>query len=69
VHYLLRADDGIYRCRSWSALVERLVWAHEQGYKSAKVRRCAWEVDRALMPPESAALVEAATALALAGKR
>jgi hypothetical protein len=65
VPYLLVADHSVYRCRSWDQLVERLVWAHRQGYRSAKARRTAWEEDRPLLPSEAVALVEAATELAL----
>jgi hypothetical protein len=67
VAYLLHADDHVYRCRTWHDLAERLVWAHRQGFGSAKARRTAWEEDRPLLPSEAVALVEAATELALAG--
>jgi hypothetical protein len=66
VAYLLQADDHIYRCRSWDQLAERLLWAHRQGFRSAKARRTAWEEDRPLLPSEAVALVAAATELALA---
>jgi hypothetical protein len=36
VPYLLQADENTYRCRDWDHLVERLVWAHRSGYKTAK---------------------------------
>jgi hypothetical protein len=68
VSYLLLADDRVYRCRNWDDLTERLVWAHPQGFTSAKARRTAWEEDRPLLPSEATALVEAATAFALAGE-
>jgi hypothetical protein len=66
VAYLLLADDKTYRCRSWSDLTNRLVWAHRNGYNSARARRTGWETDTPLLPSEARALVEAATALALA---
>jgi hypothetical protein len=65
VPYLLRADDHTYRCRSWEQLVERLVWAHRSGYTTAKARRTTMDSDRPLFPSEAAALVEAATQVAL----
>jgi hypothetical protein len=64
VRYLLEADGHIFVCRGWDALVNRLVWAHGEGYKTAKARCCGWENDRPLMPSECAALVEEATAVA-----
>jgi hypothetical protein len=69
VTYLLLADDKTYRCRNWDDLTERLVWAHRQGFTSAKARRTAWEEDRPLLPSEAVALVEAATDLAAAFHR
>jgi hypothetical protein len=54
------------RCWTWDDLTERLLWAYRQGFKSAKARRTAWEEDRPFLPSEAAALVEAATELALA---
>jgi hypothetical protein len=68
VRYLLLADGNTYVCRGWDALVEGLVWAREQGYKSAKARCCGWELDRPLLPSECAELVEAATRVALAAR-
>ena len=65
--YLLLADDKTYRCRSWEDLARRLVWAHQQGFRSARARRTAWEEDRPLLPSEAVALVERATKLALVG--
>jgi hypothetical protein len=67
VAYLLLADSKTFRCRNWNDLAQRLIWAHQQGITMAKARRTAWEEDRPLLPSEAAALVEAATALALAG--
>jgi hypothetical protein len=66
VPYLLLADDHTYRCRHWDQLVERLVWAHQNGYRTAKERRTAWESDRPLIRSEATALVDAATRVALA---
>ena len=62
--YLLLADDHTYRCRNWEQLVERLVWAHQNGYRTAKARRTTWESDRPLIPSEAAALVDAGTKVA-----
>jgi hypothetical protein len=45
--------------------VERLVWAHRHGYGTAKARRTTMDTDRPLKPSEAAALVEAATKIAL----
>jgi hypothetical protein len=67
VSYLLLADDKTYRCRNWDDLAKRLVWARDQGFRSARAGRTAWEEDRPLLPSEAIALVEAATELALAG--
>ncbi len=36
--YLLLADDHVFKCRSWDGLADKLVWAHDQGYQSAKAR-------------------------------
>ena len=66
--YLLLADEHTYRCRNRDQLVQRLVWAHKNGYRAAKARRTAWESDRPLIPSEAAALVEAATRVALADR-
>jgi hypothetical protein len=66
VGYLLLADSHTFVCRIWSELAARLVWAHEQGYTSAKARCCASsDVDRPLLPSERARLVDEATRLAL----
>jgi hypothetical protein len=65
VAYLLLADDHTCRCRTWNQLAERLLWAHRQGFTSAKARHTAWEEDRPLLPSEAAALIETATELAL----
>jgi hypothetical protein len=63
VAYLLLADDRVYRCRTGGDLAERLVWAHRQGFRSAKASRTAWEEDRPLLPSEAAALVAGAGCL------
>lgn len=47
-------------------MAERLVWAHRQGFNSAKARRTAFDSDTPLLPSEAHALVERATELALA---
>jgi hypothetical protein len=65
VSYLLLADQHVFSCPNWDALVDRLVWARGQGYATAKARRCSAFTDRPLIRSESMALVEAATALAL----
>jgi hypothetical protein len=65
VPYLLFADDHTYRCRSWQQLVERLAWAHRSGYATAKARHTTMDSDRPLIPSQAAALVEAATKVAL----
>jgi hypothetical protein len=65
VPYVLLADQRTYRCRNWDQLVERLVWAHQAGYTTAKARRTTMDSDRPLIPSEAAALVETATKVAL----
>jgi hypothetical protein len=65
--YLLLADDETYRCPTWGDLAKRLVWAHRQGFTSAKARHTGWEEDRPLLPSEAVALIEMARKLALAG--
>jgi hypothetical protein len=67
VPYLLLADEHTYGCRNWGDLAARLVWAHQRGYATAKARRTTLDSDRPLIPSEAAALVEAATRVALAG--
>jgi hypothetical protein len=69
VRYLLEADGHVFVCRGRNALVNRLVWARDQGYTSAKARCCGWESDRPLLPSERADLIEAATVVALAAER
>ena len=64
--YMLLAAKHSYGCRTWDDLVDRLVWARDQGYTSAKARQANGSVDRPLVPSECAALVEAATARVLA---
>jgi hypothetical protein len=44
--YLLLADQHAYVCRSWDALVHKLVWAHGHGDTTAKARRCSPFTDR-----------------------
>lgn len=66
--YLLLADQHAYTCRTWDALVDKLVWARGQGYATAKARRSTGFTDRPVMPSEAAALVEAATEVALAAE-
>ena len=65
--YLLLADSHTYACRSWDDLAAKLVWAREEGYKTAKARRANGWVDRPLLPSEQVRLVEDATRLALTG--
>jgi hypothetical protein len=66
VRYLLVADSHTYVCRTWDDLAARLVWAREQGYRTAKARLTAADFDRPLLPSEQAKLVDDATRLALA---
>jgi hypothetical protein len=66
VGYLLLADSRTYGCRSWDELVDRLLWAREQGFGQAKARFANGDVDRPLIPSEQSRLVEAATARFLA---
>jgi len=63
--YLLLADSHTFVCRSWDDLAARLVWAREEGYRTAKARRANGYVDRPLWPSEQARLVAEATRLAL----
>jgi hypothetical protein len=65
VRYLLLADSHTFTCRTWDDLAARLVWAREEGYRSAKARRANGFVDRPLLPSEKVRLVEEATRLAL----
>jgi hypothetical protein len=65
VSYLLLADSRTFVCRTWDDLAARLLWAREEGYRTAKARRANGYVDRPLLPSEQARLVEAATHLAL----
>jgi hypothetical protein len=65
VAYLLVADSDTYVCRTWNDLAARLAWAREEGYATAKARRANGRVDRPLLPPEQARLVEDATRLVL----
>ena len=60
--YLLLADSHTYVCWSWDDLGTRLVWARDQGYRSAKARRANGWVDRPLLASEQAQLVQDATA-------
>ena len=63
--YLLLADSHTFVCRTWDDLAGRLVWAHREGYSTAKARRANGYVDRPLLPSEQARLVRDATRLAL----
>jgi hypothetical protein len=65
VGYVLLADSQTYTCRTWDDLAAKLVWAREQGYRSAKARWANGYVDRPLLPSEQVRLVEEATRLAL----
>jgi hypothetical protein len=65
VGYLLLADAHTFVCRTWDDLAARLVWARQQGYRTAKARRANGYLDRPLLPSEQAMLVEEATRLAL----
>jgi hypothetical protein len=65
VGYLLLADSHTFVCRTWDDLAARLVWARQQGYRTAKARRANGYLDRPLLPSEQAMLVEEATRLAL----
>jgi hypothetical protein len=65
VGYLLLADSHTFVCRSWDDLAAKLVWARQEGYRTAKARRANGYVDRPLMPSEQMRLVDDATRLAL----
>jgi hypothetical protein len=52
-------------CRTWDELAARLVWAHQEGYVTAKARQANGYVDRPLLPSEQARLVQEAALLAL----
>jgi hypothetical protein len=65
VGYLLLADSHTYLCRTWDDLAARLVWAREQGYRTAKARRANAYMDRPLLPSEKLRLVDDATRLVL----
>jgi hypothetical protein len=65
VSYLLLVDSHTFVCRTWDDLAARLVWARQQGYRTAKARLTAADFDRPLLPSEQARLVEEATRLAL----
>jgi hypothetical protein len=39
VGYLLLADSHRFICRTWDALAARLVWARNEGYRTANARR------------------------------
>jgi hypothetical protein len=62
VAYRLLADSRTYGCRTWEELVDRLLWAREHGFETAKARYANGDVDRPLIPSEQAWLIEAATA-------
>ncbi len=61
--YLLLADSQTVVCRSWDDLAARLVWARQEGYRTAKARRANGYVDRPLLASEQPR-VEQATTLA-----
>ena len=63
--YLLLADSHIFTCRTWDDLAAKLLWARQQGYRTAQARRANGYVDRPLLPSEQMQLVEEATRLAL----
>jgi hypothetical protein len=65
VGYLLLADSHTYVCRTWDELAAQLVWAREKGYRTAKARLTAADLDRPLLPSEQARLVDEATRLVL----
>jgi hypothetical protein len=45
-------------CRLWDDLAARLVWARQEGYRTAKPRQANGYVDRPLMPSEQMHLIE-----------
>jgi hypothetical protein len=45
---LLLADSRTFVCRTWDDLAGRLVWARQQGYRTAKARRANRYVDQPL---------------------
>ena len=63
--YLLLADSHTFTCRTWDDMAARLVWARNEGYRTAKARRANGYVGRLLLPSERARLVEETTRLAL----
>jgi hypothetical protein len=63
--YLLLADSHTFTCRTWDDLAARLVWARQEGYRTAKARRANGYVDRPLLPSEQDRLVQEATRLVL----
>lgn len=63
--YLLLADSHTFLCRTWDDLAARLVWARQEGYRTAKARQANGYMDRPLLPSEQARLVQQATRLAL----
>lgn len=65
VSYVLLAESHTYPSRTRDALAAKLVWAREEGYKTAKARRANGWVDRSLLSLERVRLVEDATRLAL----
>jgi hypothetical protein len=65
VGYVLLADSHTFLCRTRDDLAARLVWAREEGYKTAKARRANGYVDRPLLLSEQVRLVDDATRLAL----
>jgi hypothetical protein len=65
VSYVLLADSHTFVCRTWDDLTARLVWARQEGYRTAKARRANGYVDRPLLPSEQDRLVQEATRLVL----
>jgi hypothetical protein len=63
VGYLLLADSHTFVCLTWDDLAARLVWAQQEGYRTARARRANGYVERPLLPSEQARLVEEATRL------
>jgi hypothetical protein len=64
VGFLLLADSHTFVCPTWGDLAARLVWARQQGYRTAKARCANGYVDRPLLPSEKTRIVEDATRLA-----
>jgi hypothetical protein len=65
VGYLLLADSHMFVCRTWDDLAAKLVWARQEGYRTAKARCAKGYVDRPLLPSGRDRLVQEATRLVL----